>query len=170
MTEDKCNWEEIYEGMLPKVFNYFRYRVSDGKVAEDLTATTFEKAWKARKRYRKDRSAFTTWILTIARNVGTDYLRTRRDMVPLDEAEFRSDEPSMEELSEKQEQVSTLLKILSGLNERERELISFKYGAEMTNRDISKITGLSETNVGTILHRTVAKLKEEWDAENDQSG
>jgi RNA polymerase sigma-70 factor (ECF subfamily) len=46
---------------------------------------------------------------------------------------------------------------------RERELIALKYGAGATNRAIAKLTGLSESNVGTILHRTVVALRAAWD-------
>ena len=38
-----------------------------------------------------------------------------------------------------------------------------KYGAELTNREIAHMTGLSESNVGTILHRVVVKLRMEWE-------
>ncbi len=38
-----------------------------------------------------------------------------------------------------------------------------KYGAEMTNRQIARLTGLSESNVGTLLHRAVAALRARWD-------
>jgi RNA polymerase sigma-70 factor, ECF subfamily len=41
-------------------------------MAEDLTQSTFEKAWKARSRYRHDLGAFTTWLLTIAGRTLTD--------------------------------------------------------------------------------------------------
>ena len=44
-----------------------------------------------------------------------------------------------------------------------RELVALKYGAGATNRAIAKLTGLSESNVGTILHRTVAALRAAWD-------
>jgi len=37
-----------------------------------------------------------------------------------------------------------------------------KYGAEATNRAIAALTGLSESNVGTILHRVVADLRSAW--------
>ena len=37
-----------------------------------------------------------------------------------------------------------------------------KYGAEMTNRAIARATGLSESNVGTILHRAVESLRVRW--------
>ena len=48
--------------------------------------------------------------------------------------------------------------LLQTLTDRDRELIALKYGAEMTNRDIARATGLSESNVGTILHRAVQAL------------
>jgi RNA polymerase sigma-70 factor (ECF subfamily) len=53
------------------------------------------------------------------------------------------------------------------LPEREQDLIAMKYGADLTNREIAKITGLSETNVGSILHRTVNKLREKWDGTDE---
>ena len=45
----------------------------------------------------------------------------------------------------------------------ERELVSLKYGAGVTNRAIAQLTGLSESNVGTILHRTIDALRARWD-------
>src|SRR5512136_265216 len=85
---DESDWDALYAEQLPRVYNFFRYRVGDGPDAEDLTAVTFEKAWRARHRYRRDLGAFSTWLLTIARNVANDsYRRARvRPHVPLDEA------------------------------------------------------------------------------------
>jgi len=48
------------------------------------------------------------------------------------------------------------------LSEREQELIALKYGAELDNRQIAKLTGLTESNVGTILHRAVLTLRRQW--------
>ena len=53
--------------------------------------------------------------------------------------------------------------LLAQLPPRERELIALKYGGEMTNRAIVAVTGLSESNVGTILHRTIGKLRAAWE-------
>jgi len=52
--------------------------------------------------------------------------------------------------------------LLRTLSDRERDLIALKYGAEMSNRDIAGATGLTESNVGTILHRAVQALRERW--------
>ncbi len=37
-----------------------------------------------------------------------------------------------------------------------------KYGAGATNRAIAEVTGLSESNVGTIIYRCVQTLRSEW--------
>ena len=58
--------------------------------------------------------------------------------------------------------VERLKRLLEDLPAREQELVALKYGAEATNRAIAELTGLSETNVGTILHRVVQQLRREW--------
>jgi RNA polymerase sigma-70 factor (ECF subfamily) len=55
-----------------------------------------------------------------------------------------------------------LASLLATLPERDRELMALKYGAGMTNRAIARATGLSESNIGTILHRSVQTLRELW--------
>ncbi len=52
--------------------------------------------------------------------------------------------------------------LLQRLPAREQELVALKYGAEATNRAIAALTGLSESNVGTILHRVVLELRSAW--------
>jgi RNA polymerase sigma-70 factor (ECF subfamily) len=52
--------------------------------------------------------------------------------------------------------------LLQTLPPREQELVALKYGAEATNRAIAELTGLSESNVGTILHRVVQALRRDW--------
>ena len=55
-----------------------------------------------------------------------------------------------------------LAELAMGLSEREREVIALKYGAELNNRQIAALTGLSESNVGTLLHRAVRTLRAQW--------
>jgi RNA polymerase sigma-70 factor (ECF subfamily) len=159
----EADWDALYTEQLPRIYNFFRYRVGPGAVAEDLTSTTFEKAWRARHRYRRDLGAFATWLLTIARNVATDHFRQRRNHVPLEEA---ADVPAIETAdadAEHRSNVERLARLLDQVPERDRELLSLKYGAELTNRTIARLTGLSESNVGTLLHRTIAGLRAEWE-------
>ena len=69
----EADFEELYRSELPRVYNFFRYRVGDGQLAEDLTSETFEKAWRNRDRYRRNLAAFSTWVFTIARRVAIDH-------------------------------------------------------------------------------------------------
>lgn len=159
---EEVDWSAVYAQEMPRVFNYFRYRGFERATAEDLTSAAFERAWRARERYRKDRAAIPTWLLAIARNVAIDHLRRSRPAVPLEEA-FLRDEETPETAALREAQSRRLRALLGALSERERELLALKYGAGATNRAIATITGLSESNVGTILHRTVGALRDRWD-------
>jgi RNA polymerase sigma-70 factor (ECF subfamily) len=161
---EAVDWDSVYREEMPRVFNYLRYRGFDRPTAEDLTSATFEKAWRARDRYRRDRAGVPTWLLAIARNAATDHLRRTRPAVPLAEASLRDEEtPETQALREAQSR--RLRALLAELPERERELLALKYGAEATNRAIATITGLGESNVGTILHRTIGALRDRWTKE-----
>ena len=158
----EVDWDAVYSEQLPRVYNFFRYRVGDGPVAEDLTSITFEKAWRARGRYRRDLGAFATWLYTIARRVAVDHHRARRPHLPLETAADVAGGPTPEELSERRSDLERLAGLLAGLPEREREMVALKYGAGLTNRAIASLMRLSESNVGTILHRTVQSLRAVW--------
>ena len=159
----EVDWDAVYAEQLPRVFNFFRYRFGPGVDAEELTARTFEKAWRARHRYRRDVAGFSTWLLTIARNVAIDEFRAKRAHAPIEAAAAVPSAGATPEdaavLGSDAQRLSTLL---ADLPDRDRELISLKYGAGMTNRAIAKATGLSESNVGTILHRAVQALRAGW--------
>lgn len=160
----ETDFEEVYRTELPRIYNYFRYRIGDGPIAEDLTSKTFEKAWRNRKRYRRDLAAFSTWLFTIAHRVAQDHYRKNHNEVPLEEViEQLSDEP-LEDQIEQQADFARLSVLLARLADRERELVALKYGAGLTNRAIARLSGLSESNVGVILHRAVQTLRSEWEA------
>jgi RNA polymerase sigma-70 factor (ECF subfamily) len=157
------DWEQVYAEQVPRVLNFFRYRLDDAAEVEDLTARTFEKAWRARHRYRRDVAGFATWLLTIARNVAIDHLRSRQRHQPLDHAAaVPSSAATPEQQAVQQSEAGRLAALLATLPPRQRELIALKYGADMTNRAIARATGLSESNVGTILHRAVETLRVRW--------
>jgi RNA polymerase sigma-70 factor (ECF subfamily) len=155
-------WDALYAESLPRIYNYFRFRVGPYEDIEELTARTFEKAWRSRRGYRQDLAAFSTWLYAIARNVATDHLRQRslqiqmrpllgqeQPVTPLEEAERRSN-------------AARLAKLVAALGEHHREILALKYGAALTNRRIAVIVGISESNVGTTVQRIVEKLRALW--------
>jgi RNA polymerase sigma-70 factor, ECF subfamily len=158
----EVDWDVVYAEHLPRIYNYFRFRLAAEADVEDLTARVFEKAWSARDRYRRDLAAFSTWLYRIAQNVGFDYLRSRRPHAPLEDALEVIADGTPEADEERRSDLARLAALTVTLPDRERELIALKYGAGLSNRAIAPLVGLSESNVGTILHRTVQTLRSQW--------
>lgn len=167
-TTTEVNFEELYHAELPRVYNFFRYRVGDNQLAEDLTSETFEKAWRNRKHYRYDLAAFSTWLFTIARRVAQDYYRKHHHEIPLDEISSIPANEMTEDTFQQNADFAYLSVLLARLADRERELVALKYGSELTNRAIARLSGLSELNVGVILHRTIQILRSEWENDNER--
>jgi RNA polymerase sigma-70 factor (ECF subfamily) len=162
METNELNWDAVYAHEAPRIYNYFRFRLGRDSDVEELTARTFERAWRSRSRYRRDLAGFATWLFKIAQNIGTDHLRAQREHLPLEAALEVTTEGTPERDAEQRSNLKRLALLCAALPERERELIALKYGAVINNRAIAELTGLSESNVGTILHRVVQTLRDQW--------
>lgn len=169
---DKIDWDAVYRSELPRIYNFFLYKVADRELAQDLTAETFERAWKNRGRYRRTIAALSTWLFGIAKNVFREFLRTDRAsaqrLEPISQFEEIASATEVENAVQQQQEKNRLRMVLLELPSREQDLIALKYGAGLTNREISKIIHLSESNVGTILHRTVNKIRDILEAEDER--
>jgi len=158
----------IYDHYYPRIYAYVRYRVRDAGLAEDITAQIFERVLANLAKYEAEQAPFAVWLFTIARNRVSDHHRAqqRRRWLPLDLVRGRaSADPAPEEIVVRDETREALLAAITRLTERERDILALKFGAELTNRRIAGLTGLSESNVGVILYRAVRRLRAEIDAQ-----
>ncbi|MFH2103826.1 MAG: sigma-70 family RNA polymerase sigma factor [Chloroflexota bacterium] len=157
------DWETVYATELPRIYNFFLYKIGDKEFAQDLTSITLERAWKIRYKYKSAIASPSTWLFGIARNVLKEHLRRNKTVEQRIEPVSRIDElPSEIDIEQSISQHldrERLRKMLQELPEREQDLIALKYGAGLTNREIAEITRFSESNVGSILHRTVKGLR-----------
>lgn len=156
------DWNAVFTEQLPRVYNYFRYRLDNEADIQELTSRTFEKAWRARGRYRRERAGMGTWLLRIAHNVAIDHFRLLRDYASLEAIADSASEGGPELEHERSSDRARLQSLIATLPTRERGLLALKYGAGANNREIAHITGLSESNVGTTLHRAVQVLRNRW--------
>lgn len=167
-NDEEVDWQEVYNQSLPRVFHYFCYKVGDPTAAEELTSITFEKAWKGRANFRKAVGQVQAWLFGIARNVAVDHFRKRSreeslEAIPEPQGVYSFDDDMQRKLD-----FQWIVTALSQFPEREQELVAMKYGAELNNREISRLTGLSESNVGTILYRVVEKIRIEWEKDHER--
>lgn len=156
-------FEELYETFFVRVYNYARYRCETDTEAEDLTACIFEKLYKKFNSYNADKSPIEAWIFTIAHSVTVDFFRRKKirswfSFTPEQEENLPTDDNPAHTLERTslEEELQTALEILTS---QERELINLHYYQHLKQTEIAAITGLSQSNVGVLLHRAVKKLK-----------
>jgi len=167
-AKDPAAFAAVYNYYLPRVHKYMRYRVGDINEAEELVSQVFERILTGIGSYRPGRGAFAAWLFAIAHNTVVDYLRAqrRRNRVVFGiPPETACAAAGPEETVIYNEIRERLLRALSRLTDRERNLIALKFSAGLSNRTIAEIAGLTQSNVAVILYRAVRRLRAELDAE-----
>ena len=153
---------EKYQQFFPRVFAYVYGRVYNVHQAEDLVSEVFERAFLKMDSLRND-EAFATWLFTIARNLVTSQARKRGRETIVDPDILKSvvaTSISVENEVLVREEVAAVVKCLKKFPQREQDIVSLKFDAELTNGQIARVMGLSEANVRVILFRTLRKLRE----------
>ncbi len=154
----------IFETYYKRTFNYIAYRVSSLHTSEDLTSLVFEKTLTKLTTYSQEKAPLEVWLFAIARNVVNDHYRSqkRRSFFSLDVVkELVSSRKDPESLILQGERSDKLNEALNTLSTKERNIVALKFGANLRNTEIAQVTGISESNIGVILYRTMKKLKTE---------
>jgi RNA polymerase sigma-70 factor (ECF subfamily) len=152
----------LYLNYYQRVYQYLRYRCDNDQIAEDLTVQVFEKILLSLQRSQIDQGATDAWVFTIAANCFRDWLRKNRRISLLSLDLFKhlpAAQPGPEECLIQKDAQRELNRSLRNLNERERNIIAWRFGARITNRQIASMTHLSEQNVAVIMYRALKKLK-----------
>ena len=153
---------EKYQQFFPRVFAYVYGRIHNVHQTEDLVSEVFERAFLKMGSLRND-EAFATWLFTIARNLVTSHARKRGRESIVDPDILKSvvaTSISVENEVLVREEVAAVVECLKKFPQREQDIVSLKFDAELTNGQIARVMGLSEANVRVILFRTLRKLRE----------
>jgi|GEM_PF-156267 len=161
VSKRELAFDDLYGQYYARVYAYLRFRVGSTEVAEDLVSQVFERALTHLADLQSTAAAG-AWLFRIARNCATDYFRRLRPAASLDTL-IDSNHPrgcSPEEVIVAQEERARLLMQLKRLPEREREVIGLKFVACLQNREIARVLNMPEGTVGSVLHRTLARLRD----------
>lgn len=132
---------------------------------EDITTTTFIRAWKARYRFHGDQDAALGWLLKIAKNLVIDSQRRRgrrNNPVDIETQILLSNELTPEEQVFQQEQISTLWRLLIDLPQYHREVITLRYLLGWKVKEIAKYLGKNDNSISVSIRRILKKLQTEW--------
>jgi RNA polymerase sigma-70 factor, ECF subfamily len=151
---------ELYERTFPRVYAYVASLLRDRSAAEDVTAQAFERAYRKRRTYRASRGSMDAWVFGIARNAALDELRKRKRRATLETDPEDTAATAPEDHAEQALRREAVRAALASLDGQERDLIALKFAGGLSNGEIARVLRMSESNVGTRLHRTITKLRE----------
>jgi RNA polymerase sigma factor (sigma-70 family) len=159
-ASDAETFASLYERTFPRVYAYVSSLVRDRATAEDVTALAFERAYRKRRRYHARRGSPEAWLFGIARNAALDELRRRKMRARLEADPEDLGAAALDEQAELARRRVVVRAALASLDGHERDLVALKFAGGLSNAEIGRILGLSETNAGTRLHRILTKLRE----------
>ena len=158
------SFASVAERHLDDVHAYLVYMTRDRDVAEDLTAETFEKAFRTWRRFDPRRGSARTWLCQLARTTALDHFRAEdrrrrregayaaREAEPAEEGLFGGLSPQLE-------------RALASLSAGEREVIALRVLLDLDGETAARVLGISATACTTRLSRALKKLEERMSAD-----
>jgi RNA polymerase sigma-70 factor (ECF subfamily) len=157
-------FEALYRSSRDDLYAYVNTLLRDPAAAEDVTALAFERAYRKRRSFDRHRGEERAWLFGIARNAALDELRRRRRIAPM--TTDHEDPVAQDQFGEDSDVAlrrTAVRAALAQLPAREREIIGLKFHAGMSNAEVAQVLGVSESNAGTLLYRTMQKLRKACD-------
>jgi RNA polymerase sigma factor (sigma-70 family) len=139
--------------LIRRVYAYVAYRVGDGPDAEEITSETFERAIRYKGSYDSRKGEPVAWLIGIARRC----IEGRPPVIEFSADDERSVDPR--DLEEEAVRRIDLSSAVSRLEERDRELLALRYGADLSARQIAELRGAKTNAVEVALHRALGRLR-----------
>jgi RNA polymerase sigma-70 factor, ECF subfamily len=156
---DDAAFDALYRESVADVHGYALSLLGDRASAEEVTALAFERLLRARRRLDPRRGSPRALLFTIARNAALDELRRRRRR-PQAEVELAAVPSAVAGDTEQVERRESVRAALLALQPRDREIVLLKFHGQLTNAELARAMGISESNAGTRLHRALERLRE----------
>jgi len=172
---DKIWFEKIYRYFIPKIHNYFYYKIFDRQIAEDLAAEVLIKVYKNLQKKEFNEKYFTSWIYKIANNHLIDYYRKIKDekytlSLP-DEIESIEDYNLIENnlfiknSSLIKEELGfenhKLIDAMSKLTKLQKDVVTLIFLEGCDFKTVANIYGKKQSTIRGILFRAIHILKNE---------
>lgn len=157
---DQKAFSHLLDRFWPEVYGFQLKRTQNENDAEDITIQTFARAFDKIDTY-DPAYAFSTWLITISKNLHIDLLRKRKRNV-LERRESNVNEaikkvldesPSAEDQLIIEQNLKTLLENIRKLKPTYRKVIELRYFREMSYADIAQELNEPVGNVKVKLLR-----------------
>jgi RNA polymerase sigma-70 factor, ECF subfamily len=157
---DPAAFEGLYVRYRVTVYRYLRGRTASTDEATELSAVTFERAFRAIGRYSPRAGGFRAWLLRIARNAAIDAARRERAAPILVTDTGQESGPETRLIAN--ESAEELRERVAGLPPDQRDALVLRYAGGLTAREIGAVLGKSEAASQKLLSRGLDALKEAY--------
>lgn len=151
MTEKEYN--QCVNMYADNVYRFIVKNLRHEEDARDVVQTAFEKMWKHREQVENEKCK--SYLFTVAYNQMIDHIRKNKRVSLKEDFDDYSKVVHQPNRQAKQ----TLMEALNRLNETQRSLVMLKDYEGYSYEEISKIMGLTETQVKVYLHRARLTLR-----------
>jgi RNA polymerase sigma-70 factor (ECF subfamily) len=160
MLNSTDSFEAAYESHSRSIYNFLFWRTKDGQLSEDLTSSTFEKAWISRDSFHG--GSVQAWLYRIARNLLIDHWRKKQPIYVEDVDTLQEDTTATTaELLDKRQRLKELQKALDKLPDDMHLVVTMRFIEGYSSKQVAAGLNLSESNVRVIQYRALKKLKEQ---------
>lgn len=167
--QNSAAFEHLFNKFFDKIFNYALRRTGDPHLADDITSSTFMKAFDQIENFKWRGISFSAWLYRIATNeINQLYRKSKRTIALSDDmkknlADDRFTDTRLleiEELVAKNEQFRKVHTALSRLKPKYQAALTLRYFENKSIKEIAAILDLSENTVKTHIHRGLSKLRD----------
>lgn len=167
----KDNKQSAFNFLLDKfwndVYGFLLKRTQNENDAEDITIQTFARAFDKIATYDDDYK-FKTWLITIAKNIHVDQIRSKKTSITHETTEEHEERvhsivdesPTPEDKIITEQNLTRLLRDIKKLKPHYQEVINLRYFQEYSYEEIAKELGESMNNVKVKLLRAKKLLAE----------
>ena len=152
-------FEKAYQEHSPAIYRFIYWQTKNPELAQDLTSSVFEKAWRSRASFKG--GSVKAWLYRIARNSVIDHWRKKRELLMEDFAGLSDQlESSAAQYDYDREQLAwQLARALDQLPENLRSVVVLRFIEGLSARQVGETLGLTEVNVRVMQYRALRKLK-----------
>jgi len=125
-----------------------------------MTQQVFLNAIQSISSYNWKGMPFSSWLYRIAHNQVVDHLRkkSRRVLVPLDESlPTTADDPRR--TAEQKIEIEEIVAATKDLTRAQQEVISLRFGGELSVAEVARAMGRSEGAVKALQHSAIVALR-----------
>ncbi len=149
-------FEEFYEANCDACLRAVLASTADQRVAEDLVAEAFARAWMRWSKVRRH-PAPRAWVVRTALNAGVSRWRKQRREQPLAEEDTAAAEAGSHQLD------AALLAAVRQLPQRQREVVALRVFLDLDIAETAKALGIAPGTVTAHLSRAMATLRHDLD-------